>query len=105
MNYNNSVYQHHDNDRVKEILTDFHHLLQFHDSEIAFEQIYEEIKDCHHNKGECNILKRTQRRRARASTVHEPTIVEDEKEIDSARDVMDKIHAFYHHSYDRSLRK
>eukprot|EP01084_Bolivina_argentea_P140718 247338_1 len=82
-----------------DILDDFNHLLTHHDSNDDFNQIYNKLNDhCHYKN--CKYYKRHYRRRVGGTRQKQGT-----KEANKVTSILDKIHAFYQHSYDTSLRR
>eukprot|EP01084_Bolivina_argentea_P271050 461074_1 len=69
-----------------QILNDFLHLLEAHDTDEDFEYIYKKLKQC--NILQCNIFARNYRNRQQT------------KHIAHELDIFDKIHCYFYHSHD-----
>eukprot|EP01084_Bolivina_argentea_P016271 30479_1 len=97
--YNSDEYfEDSDSDKMCNILNAFHHVLQFHDSDQQFKQIYDELnKQCKYQS--CKIYNRHNIRRRHHH-------IEDEYKSNQStyayttQHILDKLHSFYLHSYD-----
>eukprot|EP01084_Bolivina_argentea_P246735 412870_1 len=91
------------------LLNDFSHLLSFHDSEEEFDRIHQLLNQntMHMLYGDCKIYMRHSRRRYMSITEekhqfnHDDTFTNDK---DTIQYILDKLHAYYYHSYDTLLR-
>eukprot|EP01084_Bolivina_argentea_P278855 476598_1 len=95
--------------KAHELLNDFHHLAEYHDSDPQYEDIYSKLtKDLNHqNYRDCGTYSRHYLRRN--STTRSKQMVNKQKDDFDFQDVtlmsiIDKIHSYYFHSYDRNLR-
>eukprot|EP01084_Bolivina_argentea_P016270 30477_1 len=101
--YNSDEYfEDSDSDKMCNILNAFHHVLQFHDSDQQFKQIYDELnKQCKYQS--CKIYNRHNIRRRHHH-------IEDEYKSNQStyayttQHILDKLHSFYLHSYDTCMR-
>eukprot|EP01084_Bolivina_argentea_P216385 367625_1 len=83
-------------------LNSFHHLLNAHDGNQQFEEIYHILNE---EFGNCDVLKCHQFRRIRRERNKENC--ENDmlsKEISFIDDIIDKMHCYYQHSYDMGFR-
>eukprot|EP01084_Bolivina_argentea_P264006 447061_1 len=99
------------NYNVATILDDFNYILEHHDSEQNFNKIHNTLtsKNKHSHYKQCKVYSRyNSRRRERIISSRKPHIemkVEEHTKPQSELTmILDKIHSFYYHSYDTSLR-
>eukprot|EP01084_Bolivina_argentea_P264005 447059_1 len=88
-------------------VNNYHHLLQYHDSKEDFATIYNKLTpDNHAHWRQCSVyLRHYSRRRNRVQHLDNNNHQHAHcKQRDVSVAILDKIHSFYYHSYDTSLR-
>eukprot|EP01084_Bolivina_argentea_P302159 521507_1 len=98
-----------DNDKyekdIYDILNNFHHLICFHDNDTEFELIHKQTMKCNINK--CMIFRRNYRDRLETRNDIEKRKMHyntNDNNAKSIYQILDKIHCYYHHSYDIGYR-
>ena len=88
-----------DDVQTTQILDDFDYILIHHDSDEEFNQIHNQLNK-HCDREHCKCYRRYYGRRRIVNIENN----EEENKYDIVVKLMDKIHSFYQHSYDTSLR-